>query len=436
MKKDRDRLVRWTALLGAVCWLAYFSIYLGRLNFSASMGRMLQTGLWGRGQLGSVAAAFYLAYGIGQLPSGLLGDRLSPRWMVGIGLSGSALVNLLFPAVQTVTGMQVMWFANGLLQAMIWPPMVRLVTDLAGAARSVNIILLLSFSSPAGMLCTYLASAVLLKLGSWQSCFLLAGIWLAGTAVCWFLSISGLESRMSPGGGTGKKRDVQHRTEGKRAVSFLTPHGIAASGMLWLTAAALLHGILKDGLTTWIPTCLAEEFSIPSSFSVLLTTALPVVSLCGVPLAQIINRRCLRNEASAGAMFYLLAFGSLLCMTGEAGNSLYGTVALFAIVTGMMTAVNTLLISLLPLHFGKEGRVATVSGVLNAVTYLGSAAASAVFGYTTEYAGWQGTQLVWCVCGAAGVLSCTAAAGKWKKNRKDIYGERQGYQNENNTGIL
>lgn len=436
MKEEGNRLVSRTALLGAVCWLTYFSIYLGRLNFSASMSSMLQTGLWGKGRLGSVAAAFYLAYGIGQLPSGLLGDRFSSKWMIGIGLSGSALANLLFPLAQTVTGMQVMWFVNGLLQAMIWPPMVRLVTDLAGPAGSVKIILLLSFSSPAGMLGTYLASAVLLKRGSWKACFFLAGIWLAGTALCWFFSISVLESRMRPKGGTGKKREGQYKTGEKRGGFIRTLYGIAASGMPGLTAAALLHGILKDGLATWIPTYLTEEFGIPSSFSVLLTTVLPVVSLGGVPLAQSVNRRCLRNEAAAGALFYLLAFGSLLGMMGGAGHSLYGTVVLFAIVTGMMTAVNTLLISFLPLHFKKEGRVATVSGGLNAVTYLGSAAASALFGYTTEYAGWQGTQLVWCVCGAAGVLSCTAAAGRWKKNRKDIYGERQGYQDENNTGIL
>lgn len=36
------------AALGMVCWIVYFSIYLGRLNFSASMGEMTRTGLWGK----------------------------------------------------------------------------------------------------------------------------------------------------------------------------------------------------------------------------------------------------------------------------------------------------------------------------------------------------------------------------------------------------
>lgn len=431
-------------LLGVVCWLTYFSIYLGRLNFPASMSEILRTGLWEKGELGSVAAVFYLAYGLGQLPSGLLGDRLSTKWMIGIGVAGSALINGIFPAMKTAAGMQAIWFVNGLLQAMIWPPMVRLITDLAGAAESVRIILLLSFSSPAGMLGTYLGSAILLKYGSWQLCFFSASIWLAGVAIVWFVSISALERTNKSVGKTIQVCDTQRKAgeviREKSAVTRFSLSAFVLSGFFWLMAAAFIHGVLKDGLTTWIPTYLTEEFAIRPSFSLLLTTVIPMISLCGVPLAQIVNRRWMRNEAAAGAVFYLVSLSSLLCMMGLPGEFLYGAVALFAIVIGMMTAINTLLISLLPLHFEKEGMVATISGGLNAVTYLGSAAASALFGYTTQYAGWHGTQVVWCGCAMAGAFFCTAAVKKWKRNRIEIYGEkekkRECEKDENNTGIL
>lgn len=401
-------------LLGAVCWITYFSIYLGRLNFSAGMSEMLRTGLWEKGQLGSVAAAFYLAYGIGQYPSGLLGDRIPARWMVGAGLLGSALVNIFFPAAGTVSGMRGMWFVNGLLQAMIWPPMVRLVTSLVHPGCSVRIILMLSFSSPAGMLCTYLANAAILRVGSWEWCFLLAGIWLAGAAVLWLISTAAVERDAAPRENAPRQRDALHKREKTAVVSF---------GLLCLTMAAFIHGILKDGLTTWIPTYLTEKFAIEPSFSVLLTMVLPVVNLCGIPVAQTANRRLFQNEAVVGALCYLLSLAGFLCMLGGGGSSLYGTVALLALATSLMVAVNTALVSLLPLHFEKEGRVATVSGMMNAVTYLGSAAASALFGYTTEYAGWTDTQLVWCACAAAGGFCCIGAIRSWKRNRKDIYGE-------------
>ena len=205
----------------------------------------------------------------------------------------------------------------------------------------------------------------------------------------------------------------------------LSVSGFSSTGLLWLTGAAFIHGILKDGLTTWIPTYLTEQFSIQPFLSVMLTTFLPVVNLSGVYIAEIGNRRIFRNEAAAGAGFYLVSLAGLVGMMMPVGNLLYGTVALFAIVTSMMTAVNTLLISLLPLHFQKEGRVATISGGLNAITYVGSAAASALFGYATEHAGWGGTQLIWCLCGAAGMIFCLAAVRRWGWHRKDIYEENQ-----------
>lgn len=412
------------AVLGIVCWITYFSLYLGRLNFSASMSDMIHSGIWGKGELGSVAAVFYLAYGLGQLPSGFLGDRLPPGRLVLFGLFGTALANCLFPAMHSVAGMQAVWFANGLLQALIWPPMVRLVTDRTEGKAAVNIILLLSFSSPAGMLCAYLCSALILRTASWEYCFQGAGLWLMAIALLWMVSIERME-RTDGGKAVRKmpeeaKENAATAQDRQRKAPF-SLKGFFCAGLFWLTGAAFIHGVLKDGLTTWIPTYLTERFEILPFLSVLLTTVLPVVNLSGVYIAEFGNRRIFRNEAAAGAAFYLVSMGSIVGMMLPGGNSLYGTVALFAIVTSMMTAVNTLLISLLPLHFQKEGRVATISGGLNAVTYVGSAAASALFGFTTEHAGWDGTRLIWCLCGAAGMIFCLMAVKRWGRQRKNIY---------------
>ena len=86
------------------------------------------------------------------------------------------------------------------------------------------------------------------------------------------------------------------------------------------------------------------------------------------------------------------------------GLSLPGSMVVFAVVTSMMTGVNTLFVSLLPMHFRGEGKVSTATGVLNAITHLGSAAASILFGVLTEKFGWGGTEFAWCLCGIAGMF--------------------------------
>ncbi len=45
MTGQEERIDRQTIFLGIVCWITYFSLYLGRLNFSASMSEMVHLGI-------------------------------------------------------------------------------------------------------------------------------------------------------------------------------------------------------------------------------------------------------------------------------------------------------------------------------------------------------------------------------------------------------
>ena len=361
------------AALGMVCWIVYFSIYLGRLNFSASMGDMTQTGLWGKTELGSVAAAFYLAYGLAQIPCGILGDKISPKKLVSIGLIGTTAANLLFPFVDSVTGMQILWFLNGVSQAMIWPPVVKMVINLTYGQQSVNIILMLSFTAPAGMLAAYLLDAVMLKAANWRYCFWSAGIWLAAVVLLWQIAIPIIEKKIEK-----VQKPIQNTQPGKRQVN-------------------------------------------KKKISLAVSMVIPIVNLSGVYMAGYGNRTLFKNETKTGAVFFGVSVVCIVLMM--TGLSLPGSMVVFAVVTSMMTGVNTLFVSLLPMHFRGEGKVSTATGVLNAITHLGSAAASILFGVLTEKFGWGGTEFAWCLCGIAGMFCCIIPIKRWGINRKNIYTE-------------
>jgi len=52
-------------------------------------------------QSGWVVSAFSLAYGIGQIPAGVLADRLGARWLITIGICGVAVAGILVGLSQT-----------------------------------------------------------------------------------------------------------------------------------------------------------------------------------------------------------------------------------------------------------------------------------------------------------------------------------------------
>ena len=106
-------------LLFLVCWVSYFSAYLGRLNFTACIAAINETTSLSRVELGRVSGAFFICYGGAQLFSGLLADRLRPRLLVAVGLLGGAAVNAGMALSSTAGQMVLLWALNGLLQSLI-----------------------------------------------------------------------------------------------------------------------------------------------------------------------------------------------------------------------------------------------------------------------------------------------------------------------------
>lgn len=353
-----------TFALLVVTWLTYFSLYLGRLNFSAGMSDMIENGGFSKAEPGLVPAAFFCSYGFGQFFSGLLGDRFSPKLLVFTGVLGSSPLNLAFPFCSSVPLMAAIWFVNGLAQSLVWAPMARLIADRASGTQCVRIILLLSTTSPAGTLCAYGLSAVTIQTGGWQASFWFAAVFLFLVSLFWLIGVLRLE-RLADLHGTPEPPPPPRKQEHEKGGSLL--HILIPSGLLILLLGACLHGTLKDGLTTWIPTYLTEAFSISPSFSVALTTVMPIVNLLGVFLANRLNER-LGNEAFTASFFFGVALLSILILTLFGSSSLVLSVLLFAIVTSAMTAANTVFNSILPLHFRQHSAVSTATGALNAVT--------------------------------------------------------------------
>lgn len=75
-------------ILFLLCWISYFSTYIGRQNYSAVMAEIIASEGYLNQACGMVGTGFFICYGAGQLVSGFLGDRISPKWMIFTGLTG------------------------------------------------------------------------------------------------------------------------------------------------------------------------------------------------------------------------------------------------------------------------------------------------------------------------------------------------------------
>lgn len=121
-------------MLGLLLMDAHFASCLTIINYGAVIAEIVAAeGIKKSAALLALTGSA-VTYGLGQLLSGYLGDIINPKRLVLCGLIVSATVNILIPACNTVYPMIILWSINGLAQAFMWPPMVRIMTVLLNSA--------------------------------------------------------------------------------------------------------------------------------------------------------------------------------------------------------------------------------------------------------------------------------------------------------------
>ena len=110
-------------------FFGYAGFYLVRKNFSLAKPYLINHYGFSKGDVGLIATALAVSYGLSKFVMGNISDRSNPRYFMGTGLIISGLVNLFFPTLAgSLWAMIALWFANGWAQGMGWAPCARTLT--------------------------------------------------------------------------------------------------------------------------------------------------------------------------------------------------------------------------------------------------------------------------------------------------------------------
>lgn len=146
----------------------------------------------------------------------------------------------------------------------------------------------------------------------------------------------------------------------------------------------------------------------------LLSAIMPLLAILSVSLITALHRFPLfRNEVRGSAFLFICA--ALMCLPAYfllSSTSTAGRLACLlcvALVSGLMHALNFLLISCLPGRFARMGRAASASGFCNACVYIGASIASYGIAFLAERFGWGVTVLAFSVVALAGLAFCLVA---------------------------
>ena len=392
--------------------LLYFSSYVMRINFAVMLVKVLAEMQVEKSALSIVLTALTLTYGTGQVISGVLGDRIKPQYLLTAGLAVASACNVAMFFCQSIPAMAVVWGINGFAHALLWPPIVRLMSmhlsDVEYGYAAVRV----SWGSSGATILLYLFCPLLLHITSWRVIMLGCALFGAAVTVLWIL--------------IQKKLLSEPQTIGEKKTPSATETHLPVPRYVYLPIALImigivLQGMLRDGVTNWMPSYLLETFGLPEENAIVATVILAVFSMLSFYLFDVVHRKLFKNEVTCAAAIFVLATvaAAVLYPINLFLSAPLPSMLLMAIVVGAMHGINLMLITVVPKRFIKSGKVSTYSGLLNACTYVGAAISSYGFAALAESFGWSVTILSWIVIALLGAVVCFLTAPLWKKFRRD-----------------
>lgn len=383
-----------------LCIITYFISYITRTNYGAIVAEMVADTGYPKSLLSIALTGSFITYGAGQIISGLFGDRVQPRYLVAGGLAVTTLMNAIIPLCSSPLLMAAVWCVNGFAQAFMWPPIIKLLATCLEQDDYDRNCLKVSWGGNAGTIAIYLFAPLLILWAGWKSVFFAA-------ALCGVLGLL-LWWKLCPAISLAPR---ESKERGNRTAGLFSPL------IILIMVAIVLQGSLRDGVTTWMPSFVAETFRMDEEVAILTGVILPIFSILSLWLAGLVYRKAIHNPLTCTcAIFGTGTLAALLLMLFY-GKFAALSVICTALLAGCMHGANLILVCFLPPLLAKNGNVSTVSGVLNACTYVGSALSTFAFPLVAENAGWGVTLQVWLFVSLTGTILCLLGIPAWKRSQ-------------------
>lgn len=399
----------------ALCSLVYFVSYFARKDFAAVQVEMIDSGAVDGVTAGLIGTALFICYGAGQLVSGYLGDKIKPQYLLMAGLSVTAFANFTMTFITESTWMIPVWGLNGFAQAMLWPPIVKILSNHLDHDRFVTANLIVTTAAHIATILLYLYVPICIRFMSWHSVFYSATFLALAAFIIFTVALRFvLPDKSSVERENISRAKPEVHSDGSFARTLLS------AGIIPTLFSIIMMGFLRDGIESWLPTLYATAFNRDPSESVLVSVILPVFSIVSIVVVTALHKKKLFNNEIVGSS---LLFGSaivaaiplalLINVPGTACNLI--CLLLAAFICACMHGCNFLLISCLPGRFACIGRAATVSGLCNACVYIGAAVASYTIAIISTNFGWQITVTSWMSVAALGVILTALARKSYSK---------------------
>ena len=381
-------------------WLTYCLAYMLRVNINVVIPALAQTFDYTYTQLGLVTSLYFVTYMTGQVINGYLGDRVSSKLLILVGLVGSALCNLGVALAPSLTVLAVCWAVNGLVQSMLWAPLMKTLSVWFYGYQLGRVSFIMSFTMIVGYAASWGFSSVLVRQAGWASAFVVPAVLVLVYAVVMAVLFVG-----KPGNGK-EDTPAENRPEQPSPVSD-PPSTLAFIRMIRLPGLlliALTQGIIREGISVWFPTIISSSGYFSSGSPWLILVIVPLINLLGVIFVRRVNHVMKSDTLRTLLLVFSLVTVSALVLNLFQADWFGMILVVMILLLSLTYGLTPVLTSVIPFQYAHFKRVSLLAGLIDFSIYLGAAIAGVVSGWIADRYPWDRVMLLWLAAAIVGLV--------------------------------
>lgn len=390
-----------------LCWLIYTFSYIGRYSYKSNI---VNFNISDTAVTGLVMSLFYGAYGAGQLVNGVFCSKYNKKVLLPLVCVCCALCNLVVGLGVDFKYIKYLWLINGISLSVLWSSLILVLSENLEEKYLKTSIFLMSTTVPVGTFAVYGLSALFSTFTTYHATFIVASVGMVFVAIVWF---SLYQKNLSSVKITVKKEVDENGATHSVKLATSTLITVVIIGVF-----AVVCNLIKDGVQTWTPSVLKEQFALGNGLSTTLTLLLPVVGVFGSMLAITMHRKMKDYILILGVLFTTSA-GVLAGVMATLTVSWIPAIGFLALSTLISQAINNVITSIVPLSLREEMNSGLLAGILNGCCYVGSTISGYGLGAVASNFGWNSVfVLLVALCVVAVIISVVNLLVKaFKKNK-------------------
>ena len=419
LRRQRGR----RAAVFTLTWLAYASYYLGRMGFPVVKSTLQKRMSLSTDMLGWIDTGYLTAYAVGQFCSGMLGDHIGPRRLVGMGMLGVALACTAFGLVgigsstggtsPTVLGLSLLFWLffasyvlNGTFQSTGWPGTCKAMGSWLTPRERGTAMGIWSTCYQIGPIAATWIATFLFSQWGWRWAFLGPAALVAGVGllIVFFLperrAFKVVPAAVAPTPGPAPQRVSE------------SDYSLFRSPVVWSLGAAYFSlKLIRYSIFFWLPYYLNTVLKYPPDLAGYRSVSFTVGGVVGSVVVGYVSDRYFpgRRRIISAIMCAALA-AALLLYTHVAPLSVTINFISMALIGFCLFGPDTIICGAAAQDIGGKHNVAKVAGFINGIGSIGAIFQGIVTSRMSATFGWNA--LFYLFVGLALLSSVALLVGK------------------------